>query len=102
MSAAKKVLIIDDYDDYRRLLGEILRLHDWQVLEADEGEAGLDLVRQQRPEIVLCDLLMPRGNGFLVCRKIRADITLRHTKRALTNTLPSRSSLTISSRYLRV
>lgn len=85
MSAAKKVLIIDDDAEYRRLLGEILHLHDWQVLEADEGESGLDLVRHQRPEIVLCDLLMPRGNGFLVCRKIRADVTLRHTKIVVTS-----------------
>ena len=85
MSAAKKVLIIDDDADYRRLLGEILRLHDWQVLEADQGEAGLELVRHHRPEIVLCDLLMPRGNGFLVCRGIRADITLRHTKIVVTS-----------------
>jgi len=81
----KKVLIIDDDSDYRRLTGEVLALHGWQVLEAAEGEAGLELVRQHRPEIVLCDLLMPRANGFLVCRKIRDDLTLRHTKIVVTS-----------------
>ena len=80
MSAPKKVLIIDDDPEFRRLTSEILRTHGWKVLEADEGEAGLESVRQHRPEVVLCDLLMPRGNGFLVCRTIRRDVTLRHTR----------------------
>ncbi len=85
MPAPKKVLIIDDDADYRRLMGEILQMEGWQVLEADEGEAGLEAVRQQRPEVVLCDLLMPRSNGFLVCRNIRSDFTLRHTKIIVTS-----------------
>ncbi|MCX6896427.1 MAG: response regulator [Verrucomicrobia bacterium] len=59
----KTVLIIDDH-----------------VFEAGEGEAGLALVRQHRPQIVLCDLLMPRGNGFQVCRELRANPALRHIR----------------------
>jgi CheY-like chemotaxis protein len=84
MTPMKKVLIIDDDSDFRRLTGEILRLRGWQVLEAQDGEAGLELARQHRPEIVLCDLIMPRCNGFLVCRNIRDDVTLRHTKIVVT------------------
>lgn len=76
----KRVLIIEDDVPYRRMMSEILQLHGWEVLEADEGEAGLELVREHRPEIVLCDLLMPRCNGFSVCRSVRSDVTLRHTR----------------------
>jgi len=76
----KKILIIDDDSRYRVLLSELLQLQGWQVLEADEGEAGIEMVRKHRPQIVLCDLLMPRCNGFNVCRIIRDDATLRHTK----------------------
>jgi phosphoribosyl 1,2-cyclic phosphodiesterase/CheY-like chemotaxis protein len=85
MTAPKKVLIIDDDADYRRLMGEILQMEGWQVLEADDGNAGISLVQQHRPEVVLCDLLMPRGNGFLVCRRIRGDFTLRHTRIIVTS-----------------
>src|SRR5262245_8617007 len=85
MSAPKKVLIIDDDASYRQTLGEILGLHGWKVFDAGEGERGLELARQHRPEIVLCDLLMPRGNGFLVCRRIRSDMALRHTKIIVTS-----------------
>jgi phosphoribosyl 1,2-cyclic phosphodiesterase/CheY-like chemotaxis protein len=81
----KTVLIIDDDAHYRRLLGEVLRPRGWRVLEADEGEAGLAEARRSRPEVVLCDLLMPRCNGFQVCRAIRADATLRNTKIVVTS-----------------
>jgi CheY-like chemotaxis protein len=48
------------------------------VLEAGDGEAGLEVVSRERPgRGALCDLLMPRSNGFLVCRRIRNDFTLR-------------------------
>lgn len=85
MSTPKKILIIDDDSEYRSLTREILELHGWKVLEAAEGETGLEVVRQQRPDIVLCDLLMPRGNGFQVCRTIRGDITLRHMRLVITS-----------------
>ncbi len=77
---SKKILIIDDDAEYRQLMGEVLSLEGWQVLEAADGETGLEAVSRERPDVVLCDLLMPRSNGFLVCRKIRSDFTLRHTK----------------------
>lgn len=85
MSSPKKVLIIDDDADYRRLISEILQMEGWSVLEAADGEAGLEIVREQRPDVVLCDLLMPRSNGFLVCRKIRGDFTLRNTRIVVTS-----------------
>lgn len=81
----KTVLIIDDDPHYRRLMGELLQTHGWRVLEAGEGESGLEEVRKHRPHFVLCDLLMPRGNGFQVCRAIRGDLTLRHTKIVVTS-----------------
>ena len=85
MALSKKVLIIDDDADYRALMGEILSMEGWLVLEAADGEIGLEMVSKERPDVILCDLLMPRSNGFLVCRKIRGDFTLRHTKIVVTS-----------------
>ena len=81
----KTVLIIDDDPHYRQLMGEVLQPLGWRVLEAGEGESGLEEVRRNRPDVVLCDLLMPRCNGFQVCRAIRADATLRNTKIIVTS-----------------
>ena len=74
------VLIIDDAPDYRKLLGELLQSQGWHVLVAEDGDAGIKLARLHRPALVLCDLLMPRGNGFQVCRTLRNDPSLRQTK----------------------
>ena len=81
----KTVLIIDDDADYRALIGEILKDDGWHILEADEGEKGVELARRHRPQAVVCDLLMPRGNGFQVCRSIRAESALRHTRIVVTS-----------------
>src|ERR1041385_1359531 len=76
----KTVLIIDDDADCRRVIGAVLNQNGWQVFHAAGGEEGIELARQHRPRVVLCDLLMPRVNGFKVCRELRADATLRQTR----------------------
>src|SRR6266478_7362801 len=81
----KTVLIIDDDADYRKLMAEILELKGWKVHLAGEGEKGIELARQQRPDAVVCDLLMPRCNGFQVCRTLRSDPTLRGTRIIITS-----------------
>ena len=81
----KTVLIIDDDAQYRGLIAESLQAHGWRVLAASNGQAGLEDARQHRPDVVLCDLLMPGGNGFRVCRALRAEPTLRDTKIIITS-----------------
>jgi phosphoribosyl 1,2-cyclic phosphodiesterase/CheY-like chemotaxis protein len=80
----KSALIIDDDADYRKLVGETLRTEGWQVWDADDGEQGLDLARKHRPHVVVCDLLMPRCNGFQVCRSLRSDPHFRSTRIVVT------------------
>jgi phosphoribosyl 1,2-cyclic phosphodiesterase/CheY-like chemotaxis protein len=77
MAPQKTVLIIDDDSEYRQILGEVLRENGWKVLFAAEGDEGIELARRHRPAAVLCDLLMPRCNGFLVLRTLRAEPGLR-------------------------
>jgi phosphoribosyl 1,2-cyclic phosphodiesterase/CheY-like chemotaxis protein len=52
----------------------------WQVFEAVDGQSGLALALKHPPDIILCDLLMPRGNGFQLCRAVREHLELRHTR----------------------
>jgi phosphoribosyl 1,2-cyclic phosphodiesterase/CheY-like chemotaxis protein len=81
----KNVLIIDDEAEYRAILGEILRQFGWEVLEAGDGEEGIRLAKLHRPAVVLCDLRMSKGDGFQVCRALRADHALRDTKLVITS-----------------
>ncbi len=68
------VLIIEDDDDSRHAIAELFANEDWKVLEAGDGDAGIDLAVRHRPEVILCDLLMPKSNGFQVCRAIRQQL----------------------------
>jgi len=76
----KAVLLIEDDDALRSMLGALLEQRGWKVLAAEDGEAGISLARQHKPDVVVCDLLMPRCNGYQVCRAIRATPELHGTK----------------------
>src|SRR5206468_7666221 len=70
----------DDDSTLRPMIAALLAEHGWKVLEAEDGEAGINLARAHKPEVVVCDLLMPRCNGYQVCRAIRATPGLHATK----------------------
>src|SRR6059058_2242119 len=69
-----RVLIIEDDAESRRVMADLFTRDDWKVLEAKDGDAGLELALRNRPELILCDLLMPKSNGFHVCRTIREQL----------------------------
>ncbi|MGZ8898500.1 MAG: response regulator [Limisphaerales bacterium] len=72
----KTVLLIDDDEVLRSILTELLRADGWNVLQAEDGEAGLNLAMEHKPHVVVCDLLMPRCNGFQFCRALNARRSL--------------------------
>ena len=76
----KTVLIIEDDPDLRGVVAQYLEHSGWLVIEAGDGERGVSLARQHRPAAILCDLLMPRSNGFQVCSALRNDLGLKQTK----------------------
>lgn len=82
---AKSALIIDDESDFRQIMAAVLQESGWTVLTAGDGEEGIALAKAHHPEVVLCDLLMPRLNGFQVCRALRREIALRDIKIVVTS-----------------
>jgi phosphoribosyl 1,2-cyclic phosphodiesterase/CheY-like chemotaxis protein len=76
----KTILLIDDDVSCRTPAAVALRRDNWQVIEADDGQRGIELAIEHRPDAILCDLLMPRTNGFHVCRAIRERDDLKNTR----------------------
>ena len=76
----KAALLIEDDAAVRPVLAALLEQNGWQVFQAEDGEAGINLARQHKPGVVICDLLMPRCNGYQVCRAIRAMPDLHGTR----------------------
>ena len=69
-----RVLIIEDDAENRRVLAQLFTRDNWKVFQANDGDAGVELALRNRPELILCDLLMPKSNGFEVCRAIREQL----------------------------
>ena len=80
----KTIVVIDSDALSRALVSQCLTGKGWRVLEAEDGEAGLDLVTRHQPAAVLCDIRTPKRNGFKVCRFIREQPALRKTRLILT------------------
>ena len=60
----KKILVIEDNSDVRENLAEILELSNFEVLTAENGKIGVELALQERPDLVICDVMMPELDGF--------------------------------------
>jgi DNA-binding response OmpR family regulator len=67
------VLVIDDEHSIRFLCRVNLAASGMEVLEAADGHAGLELARQERPDLVLLDVMMPGVDGWTVARELAAD-----------------------------
>lgn len=77
----KKILIVEDHADIRKLLKMTLEFDDFDIHEASSGDAGLEMVKSLVPDVVLMDVMMPGSiNGLEACRRIKADPATRHTK----------------------
>jgi len=69
----KTILTIDDQADIRRLVRMTLEYDGYTVLEASEGEEGLALARNRRPDLILLDVMMPGIDGLMVSKTLQAD-----------------------------
>lgn len=72
----KRVLVIEDNPWNARLIREILGEDDYEIVDAPDGEAGIEEASQNTPDIVLLDLMLPRMSGEEVARKLRDIQTL--------------------------
>ena len=70
--AKAKILVVDDEEDILELLEYNLTREDYVVLRAGEGEEAIRIAQQERPDMVLLDIMLPSLDGVEVCRRIRA------------------------------
>jgi two-component system phosphate regulon response regulator PhoB len=68
-----RVLIVDDHEDIRRMFARAVKACGHEALTAPDGEEGIATATEQRPALVILDLMMPGITGFDVLRSLRAD-----------------------------
>lgn len=73
MRKASKVLVVDDEMTNRLLLKDILSPLGYNVVEASDGDEALQITEREKPDIILLDVIMPRLNGYEVCRQLKSS-----------------------------
>lgn len=76
----RKILIVEDNDQNRLLLKDVLAYHGFTVLEAADGVQGVRMAREYRPELIFMDLQMPVMDGYAAIAAIKADPATRHIR----------------------
>ncbi len=69
----KTILIIEDEPEMRRNLATILRLEKYHPVSAENGRAGVETALREKPDLILCDVMMPELDGYGVIRELRAN-----------------------------
>lgn len=72
----KQVLIVDDEPNIVLSVEFLMKREGYEVVTAADGQEALDILADERPDLVILDVMMPRKNGFEVCAEVRADAQL--------------------------
>ena len=71
---AKKILIVDDEKNIVDIIKHNLKKEGFNIIEAYDGERGLEMGLNENPDLILLDIMLPKMDGFAVCRKLRQSI----------------------------
>jgi twitching motility two-component system response regulator PilH len=74
---SKKVLVVDDDPDIRLFSVTVLEEHGYTPLEAEDGESGLKMIKEEKPDLVILDILMPRQSGVRLYRELKTSKALK-------------------------
>jgi len=78
MEKSLKIVIVDDNTDFLFTMETFLQRNGFEVLTAEDGQTGLELIRKERPNLILLDIMMETlFSGFEVCKQLRSDADLK-------------------------
>src|SRR5678815_5073777 len=75
----KKILLIEDNDDIRNNTAEILELSNYEVLTAENGKTGLAMAIEHKPDLIICDIMMPLLDGYGVLHAVHKNESIQNT-----------------------
>jgi CheY-like chemotaxis protein len=74
----KKILVIEDNPEIRENTVELLQLHEYDVLSAENGRMGFEIAKKIVPDLILCDMMMPETDGRQFLQLAKANKTVQH------------------------
>src|SRR5690349_15839565 len=74
----KKILLIEDNDDIRANTAEILELANYKMFTAANGKLGVELALKEKPDLIICDIMMPVLDGYGVLYLLHKNLEMHH------------------------
>lgn len=75
---SKRILMVEDTEDNRQIVRDLMESVGYELLEAEDGAAGVAMAAEHRPDLILMDIQLPVLDGYEACRRIKANPDLRH------------------------
>ena len=75
---SKRILVIEDQEDNRRIVRDLVTASGYELVEATTGEEGIEVAARERPDLILMDIQLPGIDGYEVTRRIKAIPALNH------------------------
>src|SRR5216117_4105045 len=72
----EKILVIEDEPEMRRNIAALLRYHDYEPIAAENGRQGIETARREKPDLILCDVMMPELDGHAVLQALQSEASL--------------------------
>jgi len=78
MTALKKILIVDDNLEIKKTLSMRFEIEGYSVMAAQDGEEALSLIKKDKPDLIILDLMIPKIDGFEICRMLKFNDKLKN------------------------